>query len=111
MSTRLKIKGKWVTVWDDDTFREILDKELGIIAGDYFKEVLEDAERWRTQEDAEQLEHCTGECDEIYEMQAHYESILQSVCEELASWKMKGWKKSQIEQKRDELCEYINRQL
>lgn len=109
MSTIITMKdGRREYIIDDRDFAELIYKELGLEAYDYFKEVLEDAEDWRMREDTED---CFGECDKVYETQAHYESILQYVRDELASWKMKNWKKSQLEQKRDELYEYINKQL
>lgn len=117
MSTIIRLKdGRREYITGERDFAELIYRELGLDAYEYVQEITQDAEHWRAMEDSEESkydfwERCPGECDKVYRTQEHYEAILQIIREELASWKMKVWKKPYIEMKRDELYRYVDRKL
>lgn len=56
-------------------FLWLLEKELGYDAHDYLERYLND---WQYD-----TERCVGECDRTYQLQEHYERIIQDAIEEL----------------------------
>ena len=83
MAKVLKIRDKPVTIYDEADFARILRDELGDDAERYYREILNGWSR-------DQEEHeCCGECDRVYELQQHFESVLEDALNAMSEIKNK----------------------
>ena len=106
MAEILNTKGGMVKIYNNKDFALFLDESLGYEAGDYFRTALEDVANAATGEN-----RCTGECDTIYEIEEHWQRILQDIHDELISWEIGKKTKRDLEEMRNCLVKKINAEL
>ena len=110
MPDLMLIQGELELLTDDEDFARMLRNRLGEDAERWFRCVSEKAD-FVDDVDGSIYARCKGECDKLFELQEHYERVLEDIQSELRAWPINRLTRTQIEERRDRLLKMIDSEL